>query len=241
MTFFSEKALQVAAKEVSLALVDSLPEPEKCQHIYSPGFERKMAKLLRRARRPALTRGLRNVACFILAVLIGGVVWLTVDTEAREAFFGWVSERVEGAYHYYFHGAGASKKQIERYDFAEVPEGYQEEDIYETDSYTEITYVETATGKYLSLGWLHPSTENATPEIFFLTGDMEREEVRVNGCPAEFYRDDTAKMGNVIVWRNEEADTLLYISGFFDKEFMIEMAENVDLRSNERPLQRYSI
>ncbi len=223
----SEERLRQAAGAAVLALADSLPAPEECRHEFSPGFERRMRKVLRRGNHPTVYRGLRRAACFLLALLLSGSVWLTVDTEAREAVFGWISERVEGAYHYFFHGDGTSQKQVVRYALSEIPEGYREEDVYETDAYTEITYVETATGRYLSLGWLHPSTETETPELFFLTGDMEREPAQVNGRAAEFYRDDTNNMANVIVWRDEKRDTLLYLSGYFDKGSLIDMAESV--------------
>ncbi len=223
----SEERLRQAAGAAVLALADSLPAPEECQHEFSPGFEQRMRRVLRRGNHPTVYRGLRRAACFLLALLLSGSVWLTVDTEAREAVFGWISERVEGAYHYFFHGDGTSQKQVVRYALSEIPEGYREEDVYEADAYTEITYVETATGRYLSLGWLHPSIETETPELFFLTGDMEREPAQVNGRAAEFYRDDTGNMANVIVWRDEENDTLLYLSGYFDKGNLIGLAENV--------------
>ena len=223
----SEERLRQAAGAAVLALADSLPEPEECQHEFSPGFEQKMRKVLRRGNHPTVYRRLRRAACFLLAILLSGSVWLTVDTEAREVVFGWISERVEGAYHYFFHGDGTSQKQVVVYALSKIPEGYRKEDVFEADNYTETTYVETGTGRRLSLGWLHPSTETATPELFFLTGGMEQEQAQVNGRAAEFYRDDTGNMANAIVWRDEERDTLLYISGYFDKKFLIGLAQNV--------------
>ena len=139
----------------------------------------------------------------------------------------WFSERLEGTYHYFFHRDGASKTQVVKYVLSEIPEGYRKEDVFETDRYTETTYVEAETGRYLSLGGLHPSTETATPEMFFLTGDMEQEQAQVNGRASEFYRDDTENMANVIVWHDEERDTLLNISGYFDKGSLIDLAESV--------------
>ena len=223
----SEERLRQAAGAAVLALADSLPAPEECRHEFSPGFERRMRKVLRRGNHPTVYRGLRRVASFLLALLLSGSVWLTVDTEAREAVFGWISERVEGAYHYFFRGERTSQDYLTGYTLSKIPEGYHKEDVFETDSYTETTYVETTTGRYLSLGWLHPSTETETPELFFLTGDMEREQAQVNGRAAEFYRDDTNNMANVIVWRDEKRDTLLYLSGYFDKGSLIDMAESV--------------
>ena len=223
----SEERLRQAAGAAVLALADSLPAPEECRHEFSPCFERRMRKVLRRGNHPTVYRGLRRVASFLLVLLLSGSIWLAVDTEAREAVFGWISERVEGAYHYFFRGERTSQNYLTEYTLSKIPEGYHKKDVFETDSYTETTYLETATGRYLSLGWLHPSTETETPELFFLTGDMEREQAQVNGRAAEFYRDDTGNNANVIVWRDEERATLLYLSGYFDKESLIDLAENV--------------
>ena len=223
----SEERLRQAAGAAALALTDCLPAPEECQHEFSPGFDRRMRKVLRRGNHPTVYRGLRRVASFLLVLLLSGSIWLAVDTEAREAVFGWISERVEGAYHYFFRGERTSQNYLTEYTLSKIPEGYHKKDVFETDSYTETTYLETATGRYLSLGWLHPSTETETPELFFLTGDMEREQAQVNGRAAEFYWDDTGNNANVIVWRDEERATLLYLSGYFDKESLIDLAENV--------------
>jgi len=223
----SEERLRQAAGAAVLALADSLPAPEECQHEFSPDFERRMRKILRRGNHPTIYRGLRRVASILVVLVLSCSVWFVVNTEAREAVFGWISERVEGAYHYFFHGDGTSQKQVVRYVLSEIPEGYREKDVSETDAYTEITYVEAETGRYLSFGWLHPSTETETPDLFFLTGDMERDPAQVNGRTAEFYRDDTGNMANVIVWRDEENDTLLYLSGYFNKGNLISLAENV--------------
>ena len=145
----SEERLRQAAGAAVLALADSLPAPEECRHEFSPGFERRMRKVLRRGNHPTVYRGLRRVASFLLALLLSGSVWLTVDTEAREAVFGWISERVEGAYHYFFRGERTSQDYLTGYTLSKIPEGYHKEDVFETDSYTETTYVETTTGRYL--------------------------------------------------------------------------------------------
>lgn len=42
----SEELLKQAAEELALALVESLPEPEQCQHQFSEDFERKLQLLL---------------------------------------------------------------------------------------------------------------------------------------------------------------------------------------------------
>lgn len=41
----SEELLKQAAEELALALIESLPEPEQCQHQFSEEFESKMQLL----------------------------------------------------------------------------------------------------------------------------------------------------------------------------------------------------
>ena len=223
----SEERLRQAAGAAVLALADSLPEPEECQHEFSPGFEQKMRKVLRRGNHPTVYRRLRRAACFLLAILLSGSVWLTVDTEAREVVFGWISERVEGAYHYFFRGERTSQDYLTGYTLSKIPEGYKESNQIETEEYSIKIFVEASTGNYLTLGWLHPSESTEEPELFFLTGDMKQEMVQVNEQPAEFYWDETGEKGNVIVWCDRKTDTLLYISDYFNKEMLTNLAEDV--------------
>lgn len=42
----SEKLLKQVAEEFALAMNESLPKPEQCQHQFSEEFERKMQRLL---------------------------------------------------------------------------------------------------------------------------------------------------------------------------------------------------
>ena len=42
----SEELLKQAAEELALAMNDSLPKPEQCQHQFSEEFERKIQLLL---------------------------------------------------------------------------------------------------------------------------------------------------------------------------------------------------
>ena len=44
---FTEELLQQAVAELAVALNDSLPPPNECQHKFSDDFERKMQSLIR--------------------------------------------------------------------------------------------------------------------------------------------------------------------------------------------------
>lgn len=224
---FSEDELYCAAGELALAMAHSLPAPEECHHDFSPAFARRMARLIRRARHPVLHRAARRVAGLLLAILVGCGVWLTLDAQAREAFFTWVGERVDGVQHYFFDGPDASQTPNVRYRLPEAPEGYWEEDAFETESGIDFTYMDEA-GHILSFGAIfRPTGSSVTETSFFDMDKMEKAVVLVNGEPAEWYVDHEGKIGNVLVWQDEETGALLYLSGYFDRDDMIRMAEAV--------------
>ena len=74
----SEERLRQAAGAAVLALADSLPEPEECQHEFSPGFEQKMRKVLRRGNHPTVYRRLRRAACLSANGLRGPIITSSV-------------------------------------------------------------------------------------------------------------------------------------------------------------------
>lgn len=223
----SEERLRLAAQEAGRAIADSLPEPEDCEAEFSPSFERKMKKVIWLADHRGLCLGLRRAACFFLALLLSGGVFLTVNAEARELIFGWISQRVEDAQHYFFTGSDAGERANVAYHLAELPEGYQLEERYETETHIDISYVNLETNHYLSFGYLLRATETSSTELFLETEGMEEKQVLIQGAAAECYLDKTGEIANVITWVDQETDTLLYISGYLSQTELVQMAEQV--------------
>ena len=232
----SEERLRTAARAVSQAMIDSLPEPEDCHHDFSPEFERKMKKLLRRSRHWGLYQGLKRAACFFLVLLLSGGAFLTVNAEAREIVFGWVSQQLENTRHYFFveESAGEVSQEPSQeidYELPNVPEEYRLEDTDKGATYTSILYVNEE-GNYLSFGYLTKETETATSNIVFGTEGFEKTTVLVHSAPADYYFDDTGEHSNLIVWKDEENEVLLYITGYLDKDGLIALAESVVQKEN---------
>ena len=92
----SEDRLRQAVRDAGALLDQSLPDPDQCHHTFSPAFLNRMEALLRRRKRAPVYRVLKGVACFFLAFLLGGTIFLSTNAQAREAFFGWVREQAEG-------------------------------------------------------------------------------------------------------------------------------------------------
>lgn len=118
----SEDRLRQAVRDAGALLDQSLPDPDQCHHTFSPAFLNRMEALLRRRKRAPVYRVLKGVACFFLAFLLGGTIFLSTNAQAREAFFGWLSEQIGGTVDYRFHNDVS--EATHRYRLSEIPSGY---------------------------------------------------------------------------------------------------------------------
>lgn len=108
----SEEMLKKAAAEADQAIRDSLPAPADCKHEFSPSFQRKMRRTFRKANHPVIYKLPKYAACFVLVIALAGGTWLTVDVEARAAFFAWVREQYEAFVEYRFIGEAPQESEI---------------------------------------------------------------------------------------------------------------------------------
>lgn len=226
---FPEADLRAAARVAGQALTEALPQPEDCRTAFSQGFQRNMERLIRKTDRSGGVTGLRRVACFFLALLLSGTAWLTVDAQAREKVFGWMSQQLENTRHYFFveeEEVLPEKSPEISYVLPAVPEEYRLEDTGKTGTEKDWLYVNDS-GQYLSFGYLTKETKYATSHIFFGTDGEEQKTVLVHGQPADYYFDATGEHSNLIVWKDVEQEVLLYISAYLNESELIRMAETV--------------
>ncbi len=220
-----EERLRTAARALSQAMLDSLPEPEDCHHDFSPEFERKMDRLLRRSRHWGLYQGLKRVACLLLILLLSSGTFLTVNAEAREIVFGWVSEWQGRDYHYFHRGRSVISPEDVRYVLPEIPAGYEPYDLYDDDNgFVSLCYVNEAG---LGFRFEYMIGESAGEMWLSADGSGEKRMVSVNGKPAEFYPSASEDVSSTLVWQDMETGALLYISGFFEEDYLIQLAESV--------------
>lgn len=226
----SEDALRRAAREADRALADSLPDPADCAHTFSPKFQRRMARLIRRHRHKGLYRGLRRAACVLLAVLLGGTVFLSTNAQAREAFFGWVREQVEGAQRYFHQGNVTSASEIVRYQI-DVPEGYWLEDSLEAEGYFDYYYVNDD-GDSIEFTYQY-ETEAAGGELYVDDRETEKKQVMVCGTPGELYLSNEEEMSNTVIWMDQSTGALIDVTAFLDEDALLDLAETVTAVENK--------
>ena len=220
----SEERLRLSARRAGEALADSLPAPEDCRHSFSPAFEKKMARLIRRTRHRGFYTGMKRAASFVLAVLLSGGLWLTVDAQARETFFGWVSQQVEDAQRYFNPGPVTPIGEIVPYRLT-VPAGYQLEARTIRDASGEESYT-TADGTPIHFTWQY-AAETAGGEVYVLDSGSHRKRVTVHGMPADLYLSASPDTSNTILWTDEDTGALLHISAVLDEDDLLKLAEAV--------------
>ncbi len=80
---------------------------------------------------------------------------------------------------------------------------------------------------FLEFGYRQEPPENMNVDLYFTTDGMSKTLLSVHDMPAEYYQDDTGEISNLIVWVDSETNTLFYISGYLDKDQLVELAESV--------------
>lgn len=214
----SEEALRQAAAEASDCLVRSLDEAGIPVHNFSARFERKMRRLIRRARHPAAYRALVRVACAFLAFLLGSGVFLAVNPEARAAFFGWVRTQYERLFVYDVANTG-EQTELPEYTLGWLPEGYEEVGRYIYPEYIWILYSDNNN----EIDFLY-SYDN---KLYLSYADSMVKQTCVKNLPAEFYYSQKDNGRNAIVWSDPNTPILFIINSKFEENIMIHMAENI--------------
>ena len=207
----SKEMLKKAAAEADQAIRDSLPAPAECEHQFSPSFQRKMRRTFRKAKHPVIYKLPKYAACFVLAVALASGTWLTVDAEARAAFFAWVREQYESFVEYGFIGEPPQKSNVVEYDLTWLPGEFH---LIDADD----------SGQRITFSYSHG--DNAT-SLFVASDYTEVKSVQVGNIKADFYQAGEEASANVLVWLSEEDTFCFCIMADLSEDTMIKLAENV--------------
>lgn len=223
----SEEMLKKAAAEADQAIRDSLPAPSECEHEFSPSFQKKMRRTFRKAKHPVIYKLPKYAACFVLAVVLTSGTWLTVDAEARAAFFAWVREQYESFIEYRFIGHTDWEPGNTQYELKSLPEGFYEVNRMDSNGNGDVVYQDAA-GNMIQFSYSHGDD---SVSFFVENMDSEVQIVCVNGRDAELYLSSDSKTANVLLWKSEDEQVLFCIAANLPGEAMIVLAESVQKNS----------
>jgi len=230
----SDAELKEAAAAVNQAMLDALPKPEECTHVFSPAFERKMRKLIRRVRHPLVYKSLQRAACLLIVFVLSAGLFLAFHTEARAAVVDWVREKVEDFYRYFAPEDGAEEDELEstapgEYCLGWIPEGYTL--LFSDDLETsKLEMYINESGQALQFQSIKRGFSGA---IQFGGGDYDEKTIVTDNLEASVYLSKNKDRGNVITWSESNGNILLYISAPLEEAELIRIAENIYLQKNE--------
>ena len=175
-----------------------------------------------RKAKPQFNTWLSKVACIFLAVLLTGSAVLTFSVEARAAFFGWVREQVETYYMYFFEG-NAAVTEPAKYELGWMPENCIFVTSYETAGGEVYIY----TDERDTLIQFTYTSEPDNEKVYVDYAEYTEKQVTINGNTASLFIAPSEDNTDGIVWTDPNTNTLFFISGHFDQETFIKIAENV--------------
>ena len=217
--------LAQAAAELATAINESLPDPKDCTHEFSAEFERKMKRITRRANHPILYRTLRSVASIILVITIGFGSVLAVSAEARAAVFGWVKEQYESFYEYFFEGE-VELAESAKYQPGWMPDGCELLTVEETAGGETYIYKDKS-GLLAQFYYIY---DPDSQKLYIDTVEYISEPVSINGHSGEMYISIYDDETSSIVWTDNSTNTLFYVSGPYEKDTLIKIAENIQVK-----------
>lgn len=219
----TEEMLRIAAAKADQAIRDSLPHPADCDLQFSPRFERKMKRVIRRGRHPVAYKFLHRAACLLVVVTLVGASWLTVDAEARGAFFAWVRQQYENFVEYRFAGLAPDEEMTTNFAPTWLPEGYEETKAQSASGTSTKTY-SNSDGQ--AIHFMYSAGADAT-SLFVVSESMTTVKVIVGTQEADFCQDADPENANVLVWHSESGEVLFCISAPLPRDEMVRIAESI--------------
>ena len=217
-----DEQLAQAAAELANAIYESTPTSEVPAHQFSKRFEKKMARLIQKTKHPTLYRFLRTAACFILILTIGFVSVITVNAEAREFIEGWVKEQYKSFSRYFFPNDAEPNEPV-KYQLGWLPDDCEFVTSFEIDGGE--TYIYTDEQETL-IHFTYISETNNT-QAFVSSDGYVTKSVLVSGYPGDLYLANNPNDTSTIVWINTDKNVLYIVSGDFNAEELIKIAESI--------------
>ena len=221
----SEERLRQAAHHAAQALEDSLPPPSQCHYDVSPEFRRNMKKLCRQAKRHPYRKVWKAVACAALVLILGSTSYLGLNAQAREAFFGWVTQITQNVSHYFFSGSSDKHPENYRYVLPEIPEGYTQ-DAVDEDGGLRMELYTNEKGEILAFETQY-TTESSDYELFLDVDKLEIKKVTVQGVSGDLHIDPTGEQSSTLIWKDPETDVLLSLTAYLPEDQLISLADSV--------------
>lgn len=165
-----------------------------------------------------------RVAGVLLAILLAGSAVLAFSTEARAAFLGWVRQRVDSLYGYFFVGDPVYNDPV-RYELMEFPEGFTFAELFEIAGGESFIYT-NSNGK---IGEFSYSTNPDGLYMFIDAAECELQTVTINGMSGDLYISPEDGSVNTLVWTDDQRGLFFSVSFPVDGNALIAIAKSISV------------
>lgn len=213
--------LRQAAQEAETALLQSLENQTYEPHPFSDRFQKKIGKLIRRAKYPIRYHAIRAAAAILLVIFAAFGILFATNTDVRAGVINWFRSTFKHYSQYSSDGQNSNAEYV--YSLGTIPSEYTELKIIDTKDGQSCFYVNNK-GRMLKFIYARGGRANN----FFVKTDLHTHiDGFVNGNKADIYIATGDEESSAIVWRDSETDTLLFISADADQDLLIALAESV--------------
>lgn len=223
----TDDMLAAAAREVSVCMVESI---ETLPHTFSRSFERKMARLTRRADHPVLYRAAQAAAAAVLVLVTIFGALIALSPQARAAVISWVRSTV-GNWFAYTTDETAPPDVKYGYFLPDTFYGYSLLTTIEGDNGTDYVYMNEK-GKMLQFGFMCGADAGS---MFLDVEDCVYEPGSVGPFPADVYISPDEERNSAVVWQDADNCILCCLCVIADRDTLIEIAEKIE--SNKKIIE----
>lgn len=166
------------------------------------------------------------VACILLILCFG--LLMSVNSEARAAVWGWVSEFYEENVYKIFFAGEAEETVGLKYELGWLPEGTEFVTKYDIPGGESYIYTDETE---LLINFLYSSDPDSV--YYLIANDATKQEVTVNGMPGEVFISPSEEETNTIVWSDNSIPIMFSFTAEYDVETLIKVAEDVKVVKEE--------
>lgn len=219
---FNDEQLRDAVEFLWQQYYENLPDVANYYPDFSEEFSNKMNRLCAHYKRQMRIKTLaKNVAAIALVILILGGSCLATSPVARAALRNWIVEIYEDIFIYHFF-ENSTQNEWNDYEITALPQGYTNTYVENTAGVCTKLYQQEDT----ILAFVYHKTDES---LIHAVRDEQRTITQVDGLPADFYSSHDGS-ANTLVWIDEKTQTVFSLSGFFEQEKLIEIAESIQIQ-----------
>lgn len=189
-------------------------------YFFSDGFEQKMTKLIKQQKKVlwnCINTTAKRIAVFAAIIFISFTTACSFDS-VREPLVQFLKEVYETFTKISFEGE-TSDRIINDFEISDIPEGFQQMDLFEDEVVTVVTY-ENENGDLIRF----TQSTTANTNLFIDSENSEIEKINVSGRDVEIYTQDGLIAG---IWIEDTYLFKLFCYGDFTTKDVIQIIQSV--------------